>query len=93
VGEAVSDVLLKHLDALTATLALMQGQIAAARHAVSMQMAASVPTLRPVKLERCEGVRDDYCALLNEDARQERGSFTEPHAATCRGCNARLDLA
>ena len=88
----MNELVLRHLAAFEAQLAIMQTQIAAMRHAMQ---GADVPKARlatPARLERCDGVPDAHCALVNEDAKQFKGSFAAPHAADCKGCGSRLDL-
>jgi hypothetical protein len=88
----MSDVLLKHLDALAASVALMQGQIAAMRHAVAPPPVPKITVPEPDRLEQCDGVPEAHCARMNEDARISKASFGNPHAGECKGCGSKVDL-
>ncbi len=88
----MSDVILKHLDAIAASLSLLQAQIEAARHAV--QIAAPIPKVStPGRVSTCDGIPDVHCARMNEDAVLSKASFGDPTAAVCRGCGEKVTLA
>ncbi len=79
----MSALILKHLDALAATMQLGLAQIEAARHALT-----PVPPTVDVKvLERCRGIAAEDCAL--QDGKwQSLSSFANPSHARCNGCGA-----
>lgn len=91
----MTDVFVKHLDAISASVALIQGQISAMRHAMQMATPAvpRVTVSEPDRLDQCDGVPEAHCARMNEDARISKASFGNPHATECKGCGSKVDLA
>jgi hypothetical protein len=90
----VIDVIAKHLEAIGATVALLQAQIQEARIACQLAAPRQIPKVQPLgRLPQCDGVPDVHCARLNEDARISKASFGNPTAAECKGCGAKVDLA
>lgn len=77
----MSAVILKHLDALSASMQLALAQIDALRHAVSEPVKAarlSVP-------DRCAGVEKDRCAVQDGDW-VSKATLGNPTARKCQGC-------
>jgi hypothetical protein len=69
-----------HLEALIAQHAAFGQSLALLREALP----APVPRVSFSCPERCDGI--NACALKDDDARQARGSFGDPHAWRCVGC-------
>lgn len=84
---------MRHLAAIEATIAILQVQMTAAKHAMQIE-APEIPraTEGLQRLERCGGVPDAHCARVNEDARISKASFGNPHAGECKGCGAKVDM-
>lgn len=79
----MSEIILRHLDALAAQMKLGLAQIEAARHALS------APTTPKVRVElplRCAGVDPSACALRDGDWDTSRATFGDPSHAICHGC-------
>jgi hypothetical protein len=82
----MSAVLLRHLDALAASVTLLEAQISALRHAVQSEQVKEVPRARLSLPPRCVTVEERRCALQNDEAMQQRGNFGDPNAWSCAGC-------
>lgn len=83
----MNELVLRHLAAMEGTLAILQGQIAAAKHAMQVAEVPKVSGPKP-----CDGFAEERCARVNDDARISKASFGAPNAAQCVGCGSRLDL-
>jgi hypothetical protein len=79
----VSAIVQRHLDAIAASMALLNAQIEALRHAVNTDAPKRMSVRR---LDRCADIDDRRCGLCTEDARKIRSSFSNPGAWTCVGC-------
>ena len=73
-----------HLAGIEASLALLQGQVAALKASVA---SAERPRATVALPERCAGTLSSTCGLQDEAGRLSRRSFTDPQAWNCRGCD------
>lgn len=91
----MSELILRHLDSIAASMALVNAQIQAVRHAVETEARAKqAPQVKAPELPmRCAGVEDARCALRDEEARKSRGSFGSPKCWRCVGCGFESDTA
>jgi hypothetical protein len=81
----VTDVLKGHLDAIGATLALLEAQvIALGKHVLTAETmpASAAPVTDPI----CAAMDPHACGRQDEDARRSRATFTDPQAWVCGGC-------
>jgi hypothetical protein len=47
---------------------------------------AAPPTAKFAQVDRCDGVPEDRCGLLDPDAWIDIGGFGDPNKRQCRGC-------
>lgn len=83
----MSAIVQRHLDAIGASMALLNAQLEALRHELASP--APVPAAKeekPERPERCTGIEDYDCALRDPDARRKRGTLGNPGAWMCAGC-------
>mgnify|MGYP001562569116 CR=1 FL=1 len=83
-----ADVIRAHLAAIDGQIELTKVQVMALRHALAPWL---VPTAKLSLPDRCYGIASSRCALQEDDARIERGSFDQPNAWQCKGCRYRED--
>jgi hypothetical protein len=77
----VSELVLRHLDAIGASMALLNAQLSALRHAVGEPVKGarlSIP-------ERCNGVEKNQCAEQDGEW-LSKSTLADPGAEKCRGC-------
>lgn len=85
----MSAIIQKHLDAITASMALLSGQIEALRYAVT-----EPPKQAPAELPaRCAGVHAAHCALRDGEWDHGRRSFGNPTVVRCGGCGDERNAA
>lgn len=77
-------VLIAQLDALDAQIELLKVQAQGIRHRVTQGDTA--PRATQSLPQRCTGIREDRCALQDDNAQQPRASFADPNAWVCIGC-------
>ncbi len=87
-GEAVNEMLLRHVAAIEATLAILGGQLAALKHSAQMEAPTPIVAVPTVRIPGCEGVPDAHCARVNPDA-AIKASFGNPNGQ-CKGCGMTL---
>lgn len=87
----MSQVILKHLDALAAQMQLGLAQIDAMRHA--LQPPPVPPSARVERPERCQGVMPERCALVDGEWDAGRATLGRPELVRCRGCGHEQDRA
>lgn len=85
----MSQIILRHLEALSAQMHLAVAQLEALRHAMTMP-AAEVRT--PEVPARCAGIAAEHCALREADW-ISRKSFGNPTLVRCGGCGYEQDRA
>lgn len=77
----MSALILKHLDALEASMRLGLAQIEAARHAIGVQ----VPAARLSVPDRCAGIDPHACAVQDGEW-LSKATLGNPSARKCQGC-------
>jgi hypothetical protein len=83
----VSAIVLRHLDAIGASMALLNAQFEALRHElVKPEPPPVAKEVMPERPERCAGIDECECALRNDEARAPRPTFTDRGAWVCVGC-------
>jgi hypothetical protein len=83
----VSALVLKHLESIGASMALLNAQLEALKHELAPRPAPPVAReSAPERPARCAGVPDARCGLRDDEACLPRGSFGNPNAWQCVGC-------
>lgn len=80
----MSAIVLKHLDAIAASMTLLNAQLAAARHAIAIEV--PIPSARPSLHARCAGVSTEVCALQDGEWNRAKANFGDPNLVQCVGC-------
>ncbi len=78
----MSQLILRHLDALAASMQLALAQIDAMKHAVSEPVKGAQVSLP----ERCTGVDANRCAEQDGEWSDAIASLADPSARKCKGC-------
>lgn len=81
----MSAIVLKHLDALAASMALQNAQLDALRHAITLE--TPIPSARPSLPARCAGIDPFACALQGGDWNRTKANFGDPTLMQCIGCD------
>jgi hypothetical protein len=79
----VSQIVQKHLEAIGASMALLNAQLEALKHAVAP---APVPSARVAVPERCAGISAADCAEQDGEWYTGRRTLGNPTHEQCRGC-------
>lgn len=89
----MSALIQRYLDSIAASMALLNGQLEALRHAVQTESAPAIKAARIAVPTRCDGIAERACALQDDAARTSRGNFGNPTAWRCAGCGFEGDMS
>lgn len=89
----MSQIILKHLDALAAQMQLALAQIDAMRHAMKAEEPPAVPSIAIDLPPRCAGVEGMACALRDGEWNTGKRTLGNPGLVFCDGCGHQRNAA